>query len=299
MWYNKAESGERMSTRMRQTLYITDALAVGYTVIHRQPFILIFSIGLSVYLWLGSAITLAMPFSYNQSIAAQWIGTLHAVDARTLLVVTNSIPVLAPGLDAVVPPPLALPVMEFAGVVMILNVITLALSSWFLVSLRQIILRERLPWQTMLRRTLNVALRLIIVFVLIGCVIAPIGGLSLLTMLLIPATTTLIYYGWIVLVIAGLIGFGFTPEIITLGDEHSLQALYKSWQFARQRWLAIATFLAICTVIEVGFAQLWRSLATQPGWLAPAIIGNAYIGSGIRAARLQFYRYHAATLSPA
>lgn len=284
---------------MRQTLYITDALTVGYTTIHRQPFILLFPIGLSVYLWLGSAITLALPFSYNQSIAAQWIGTLHAVDARTLLVVTNSIPVLTPGLGAVLPPPHTLPVIEFVGVVMTLNVITLSLSSWFLVSLRQIILRERLPWQAVLRRTLSVALRLSIVFVLIGCVIAPIGGLSLLTMLFMPATTTLIFYGWIVLVITGLIGFGFTPEIITLSDERPLNALCKSWQLARQRWLAIATFLAVCTVIEVGFAQLWRSLATQPGWLAPAIIGNAYIGSGLRAARLQFYRYHAATLSPA
>jgi hypothetical protein len=297
MWYNEQMSGERMSKRMRQPLYVTDALAVGYTAIHRQPFILLFSIGLSVYLWLGRAIGLALPPNDVQGIVAQWLGTLHAIDARTLLLITNMIPFLAPGPAAMLPPPIYLPVAQFVSAVVILNLIALSLSSSFMVLLRQMLLNERPAWKITLIRSLTVAYRLAGLFGIVGGVLGPLLGLSVLIGFYIPATIPFIYNGWILLGIFGLIGFGLTPEIITLHNERPVAALRKSWQLARQRWFAIATFLAVCAVVEVGFAQIWHALATQPGWLALAIIGNAYIGSGLRAARLQFYRAHAATVA--
>ncbi len=286
-----------MSKRMRQPLYVTDALAVGYTAISRQPFILLFSIGLSVYLWLGSAIVLALPPTDVQDIVTQWLGTFHAIDARTLLLITNVIPVLAPGPEATLPPPLYLPVAQFVIAVISLNLIALSLSSGFMVLLRQMILNERSEWKITLVRSLTVAYHLAGFFGIAGGVLGPLFGLSVLIVFYIPAATPFIYNGWILLGIFALVGFGLTPEIIILHNERPVAALRKSWQLARRRWFAIATFLAVCTIVEVGFAQIWRALATQPGWLAPAIIGNAYIGSGLRAARLQFYRAHAATVA--
>ncbi|WP_322496377.1 hypothetical protein [Chloroflexus sp.] len=279
--------------RMRQPFYVIDALAAGYATVHRQPFILLFSIGLSAYLWLGNAITLALPSTSDQSIIAQWIGTLHAIDARTLLVITNLIPLLTPGAEAVTPPPLVLTTGQFGLAVIGLNAVALALSSLFLASLRQL-MRPEWPWlQTTLAHSVAIGIRLAgAVGIALSIVALPLV-LSIVTVLLMPETTPFFFTGWIALSLIGLVIFGFTPEIITFQRYGPLAALRASWHFARQRWFSIATFLAICTVIEFGFANLWRALAMQPGWLAPAIVGNAYIGSGLRAARLQFYRYYA------
>ncbi|OAN40513.1 hypothetical protein A6A03_04155 [Chloroflexus islandicus] len=278
---------------MRQPFYVIDALAAGYATVHRQPFILLFSIGLSAYLWLGSAITLALPSTSDQSIIAQWIGTLHAIDARTLLVITNLIPLLTPGAEAVTPPPLVLATGQFGLAVIGLNAVALALSSVFLASLRQLIRPER-PWlQTTLAHSVAIGIRLAgAVGIALSIVALPLV-LSIVTVSIMPETTLFFFIGWIALSLIGLVIFGFTPEIITLQRYGPLAALQASWHFARRRWFPIATFLAICTVIEFGFANLWRALAMQPGWLAPAIVGNAYIGSGLRAARLQFYQYYA------
>lgn len=277
---------------MRQPFYVIDALAAGYATVHRQPFILLFSIGLSAYLWLGSAITLALPSTSDQSIIAQWLGTLHAIDARTLLVITNLIPLLTPGAEAITPPPLVLSSGQFGLAVMGLNAVALALSSLFLASLRQLMRQER-PWlQTTLAHSVAIGIRLAgAVGIALG-IVAPLLALSIVIVSIIPATTPFFFTGWIAFSLIGLVIFGFTPESITLQRHGPLAALRASWQFARQRWFSIATFLAICTVIEFGFGYLWRAVANQPGWLAPAIVGNAYIGSGIRAARLQFYQYY-------
>ncbi len=278
---------------MRQPFYVIDALAAGYATVHRQPFILLFSIGLSAYLWLGSAITLALPPTSDQSILAQWIGTLHATDARTLLVITNLIPLLTPGAEAVTPPPLVLSSRQFGLAVIGLNAVALALSSLFLALLRQLMHQDR-PWlQTTLAHSVAIGIRLAgAVGIALG-IVAPLLALSIVMVSIMPATTPFLFTGWIALSLIGLVIFGFTPEIITLQQHGPLAALRASWHFARRRWFSIATFLAICTVIEFGFAHLWRALAMQPGWLAPAIVGNAYIGSGLRAARLQFYQYYA------
>lgn len=278
---------------MRQPSYIIDSLAAGYATIHRQPFILLFSIGLSMYLWLGNAITLALPATSDQSIVAQWRGTLHAIDARTLLVVTNLIPLLTPGAEAATPPPLILAPGPFGLAVIGLNAGALALSSAFLAALRQLIRPER-PWlPTTLAYSVAIGRRLAGALGIALSVVTPLLALTIVIISIMPVTAMLFFTGWIALGLIGLVIFGFTPEIITLHQHGPVAALQASWQFARQRWFSIATFLAICTVIEFGFANLWRALAMQPGWLAPAIVGNAYIGSGLRAARLQFYRYYA------
>ncbi|WP_298814621.1 hypothetical protein [Chloroflexus sp.] len=277
---------------MRQPSLI-DILAAGYALIHRQPFILLFSIGLSAYLWLGSPITLLLPDLGAQGIFGQWLGTLHAIDARTLLVVANYIPLLTPGAEITTPPPQALPDGVYLLTVLILNGITLGLSGAFLASLRQLLQREQSRLATMLARSLSISLRLGGVLIIIGSVLAPLAALSILLAILLPTAIPFLYTGWIALGVIGFITFGFTPEVITLHHHGPLAALRASWQFARRRWFSIATFLALCAVIEVGFAHLWRALAAQPGWLAPAIVGNAYIGSGLRAARLQLYLRYA------
>ncbi|WP_298406013.1 hypothetical protein [uncultured Chloroflexus sp.] len=278
---------------MRQPFYVIDALAAGYATVHRQPFILLFSIGLSAYLWLGSAITLALHPASDQSIMAQWLGTLHAIDARTLLVFTNLIPLLTPGAEAITPPPLILSGGQFGLAVIGLNAVALALSSIFLASLRQLMHQER-PWlRTTLAQSVAIGIRLTGAIGIGLGILAPLLALTIAIVSIMPAITPFFFTSWIALGLIGLIIFGFTPEIITLQRHGPLAALRASWQFARQRWFSIATFLAICTVIEFGFGYLWRAMASQPGWLAPAIVGNAYIGSGIRAARLQFYQYHA------
>ncbi len=284
---------------MRQPFHLIDSLANGYTAIYRQPLAILFSIGISAYLWLGSAINLTLPEYSANHLLSQSLGTLHAVDARALLVVTNLIPALTPGANVdTLPPPIFLEARAFVAAVCGLNLAALALSSWFLATLRHVVFRERGSLRSMFRHTTQLTVRLGIVFVIIGGAIAPLLIMSGLLAVAVPTALPLIFTGWIALALIGLVALGFTPEVIAIYRCGPLLAIRRSLHFARQRWLAIATFLAVCAVIEVGFGAIWRALASQPGWLMPALVGHAWISSGLRAARLAFYRSHAATLAP-
>ncbi|WP_287907750.1 hypothetical protein [Chloroflexus sp.] len=280
---------------MRQPVSPIDALTDGFATIHRQPFILLFSIGLSAYVWLGSAITLALPPYTDQGLIGSFLGTLHAIDARTFLVPTNLIPILTPGVETIIPPPLVLSVEQYILALIGLNLVALVVSSVFLASLYRLMLMRPRPvaQPTLFHHSLAIAVRLAGVLGLIGSVVVPLLICSVVIIWLMPTTFSLVYTVWIGLGLVGLVVFGFAPEIIVFHNYGPLMALQASWRFARQRWFSIATFLALCVIIEIGFAGLWRAVAAQPGWLAPAIVGQAYIGSGLRTARLQFYRRYA------
>jgi hypothetical protein len=115
--------------------------------------------------------------------------------------------------------------------------------------------------------------------------------LSGLLMLLSPPV------GVIAVVILQLISFwiwiyiGFAAEAIVIGGQGPLRAIYASFNLVRRNFWSTLGFLAISAfIIPLGLGVVWQALAGSTVGLAIAAIASSYIGCGLVAARMIFYR---------
>ena len=95
---------------------------------------------------------------------------------------------------------------------------------------------------------------------------------------------------------AGWLGAGcsffafFVIEAIILSEVGVLRALWNSANVVRRNlWSSLGLFL-LTTLIGGGLPLLWRRLSGNPLGAILSIMGNSYIGSGLAAASLIFYR---------
>jgi hypothetical protein len=89
----------------------------------------------------------------------------------------------------------------------------------------------------------------------------------------------------------------FTPDAIFMSRVGPIEAMRRSVAVVHAGAWSALTFAVLVTVTLLGMAQVWTALAGQAGWgLALAIVGNAYIVSGLIAASMLFYQERMATL---
>jgi hypothetical protein len=143
----------------------------------------------------------------------------------------------------------------------------------------------RLPWHL-----LNV------LFLMGGLLLLGIGlsiplllGLALLgqvsAMLMSLAIVTLWIGGlWIVLFLY------FTLDAIFLSDVHVIQAVVNSVALVRHNFQVALNLIMLSVIISVGMSYVWSALGDSPGGLLVSIVGNAFVGTGLIAASMVFYR---------
>jgi hypothetical protein len=84
---------------------------------------------------------------------------------------------------------------------------------------------------------------------------------------------------------------GFANEAIVVSGVGPLRALHASFNIVRRNFWGTIGFLALSALIGVGSGMLWLNLAKgSTVGLIVAITGSAYLGSGLLAARMAFYR---------
>ncbi|HEU4326680.1 MAG TPA: hypothetical protein VFS21_26305 [Roseiflexaceae bacterium] len=85
---------------------------------------------------------------------------------------------------------------------------------------------------------------------------------------------------------------GFAPEAIVVSGIGPLRALRASFQIVRQNFFGTLGLLLLSYIIGVGSGVVWLTLQTMfaTTGLLVGIVGSAYIGSGLLAARMAFYR---------
>jgi hypothetical protein len=84
---------------------------------------------------------------------------------------------------------------------------------------------------------------------------------------------------------------GFAREAIVVSGVGPLWALHASFNIVRRNLMGTLGFLALSWLIAVGSGVLWLNLAQRSTiGLIVAIVGSAYLGSGLLAARMAFYR---------
>jgi hypothetical protein len=177
---------------------------------------------------------------------------------------------------------------------LLINAIALPLSAAFLTQLAEAVRDDRAALVVRLRRIGHASLSIL------GYV-ALIGGLGLilglpflfLTALLVevnPALASLA--GSLILIVGFWIGVytGFTREAIVVSGIGPLRAIHASFNIVRQNFWSTLTFLTLSIVITIGAGLIWQALATTTVGLLVSIAASAYIGSGLWAARMAFYR---------
>jgi len=124
-------------------------------------------------------------------------------------------------------------------------------------------------------------------------VLAAIPAALLITVvgLLSPALASLL-----LVILAGLalwaeVYLFFAPDAIFVRRVGPLRAIRDSVVVVRRAFWSALGFIVLTTVILAGMAQVWLLLAGRgPGGMVLAILGNAYVASGLAAAAQVFYR---------
>lgn len=288
---------------------LIDTLGSGYKLLNRRLWVLAIPAALSAYLWLATPITLApaaadvrlaleelaRTLGGNEASREQWAREILAGDVRVALAWLNFVPLLAPGpghfpADTV---QLHSP-LELVGAAAVINLVALLLSSLYLTLLAEVVGGELARPIDSLRRAARVALDMVLYLLTLaglGLILAlPFLAISAILVVTLPSSTLLVLLLWYVALFWAYVYTGFAPEAITLSRAGPLRAIYNSVHIVRRNLGATLGLLLLTFVIVNGLGLIWRRLAETPPGLAVAILGSAYVGSGLAAARLVFYR---------
>ncbi|MBK9943108.1 MAG: hypothetical protein IPP13_15990 [Kouleothrix sp.] len=313
-----------------QNATLIDSISEGYAAINRRPWIILIPVLLNLYLWFGPQLSLgplvtsaidtlkrAQPALADQEDIQLMYDQLLAtggVDLRQQLALLNYVPTLhlyvvgaletAGGLPAIpeVLQPInsqradTIAVSSVGGAlvsILVLNACALVLSAVFLSQVGGAVRRD---WSLVLalRHTPKIGL---VILSALGIVAG--AGLALglpllfLVTLLLYLNQTLGLLALFLLYWVGVwvsIYIGFMREAIVMSGLGPLRAIYASFNVVRRNIWATLGFLLLSLIIRLGSGVIWHSLVNSRVGVIIAIIGSAYIGSGLVAARMAFYR---------
>ncbi|HET9222393.1 MAG TPA: hypothetical protein VFO07_07815 [Roseiflexaceae bacterium] len=319
-----------MTVNKPQTTSLIDTISEGYAAINRRPWLVLLPLLLNLYIWYGTQLSFAPLLtdppamtrlgasSAEQSAAAEQVRRIGGLDMRQPIAWLNFIPTLTMyairstevdclptvvPLVCAVPPPLAperdtIKVYDLGGLilaVLLLNLLALPLSAIFLTQLAAAVRSDRVSLPTSAQRAWRAMLALLgKLGVLLGVGLAlglPFVFLSGMLMLFSPPL------GWFMLGVIGILLFwvsiylGFANEAIVVSGVGPLRALHASFNIVRRNFWGTLGFLALSWLISAGSGVLWLNLSQgSTVGLLVAITGSAYLGSGLLAARMAFYR---------
>ncbi|NNJ11000.1 hypothetical protein EKD04_011720 [Chloroflexales bacterium ZM16-3] len=293
-----------------QSPSLVDTISAGYRALYRRPWVALIPAGVSAYLWLGSPLAMGGSSGSLRAgvhAAAKALGgspqaqqdlanTLLRSDMRLSLAWLNMVPVLAPAGAASLSQSaisLADP-LQLLGAFALINALALLCSSLFLTVLGGAVRDEPFALVPSLQRTLQVAgticlalLAAIGVGLLLGL---PFLAISAIIIATIPAAALPVALAWYIACFWAYVYAGFAPEAILMSRSGPLRALYYSVNIVRRNLMGAIGLLLLSFVIASGLGVVWQRLASSPLGAAAAILGSAYMGSGLSAARLEFYR---------
>jgi hypothetical protein len=104
--------------------------------------------------------------------------------------------------------------------------------------------------------------------------------------------------GYIVAVLSMIYLF-FLVDAIVVSEVGPVRAAISSAQVVANNFWATVGFILLTYMISLGMQVIWKTLSGSPAGVVIAIVGNAYVASGLAAASLLYYKTRAARLRPA
>lgn len=289
-----------MSIAKPRNASLVDTISAGYRALHRRPWVIGIPAALSAYLWLGTPVGLGPLAAELRASLGELGGEREALlegivasDVRLALAWLNFVPVLAPRRSAGEAVALAGP-LQLATALALINLLALLLSSYFLTLLSEAVSGARQAPLASLRRSVAVAgaiVRYLLALAGVGLVLAlPFLAISALVIAALPGATLAVLLGWYIALFWAYVYTGFAPEAILISRAGPLRAIYNSVHIVRRDMAGTLGLLLLSFVIVNGLGVIWQQVAATPAGLAVALLGSAYVGSGLSAARLEFYR---------
>jgi hypothetical protein len=224
--------------------------------------------------------------------------TMYAISSTDADGTPTGLPFVRPVSPQLAPERDTIKVYDLGGAMlafMLLNLLALPLSAIFLTQLASAVRGDRVSLQTSAQRAWRAMLALLgKVGVLIGVGLAlGLPFLFLLLMLMFFSQPLGLFMAGVLVIVLFWVGIylGFANEAIAVSGVGPLRALHTSFNIVRRNFWGTLGFLAVSWLISAGSGVLWLNLAQgSTAGLVVAIVGSAYLGSGLLAARMAFYR---------
>ena len=298
---------------------IVETLTTGFGIVTKRWWLILPPIVLDLYYWLGPSLsitpllrrissTLTLPFDtladYGE-VAGQLGAVLEeAANATDLSTLLSSrilgVPALITGETPALPlsfHPATIEISSpwvFLSAFIALSLVGLLAACFYLGMVAQEVRDSHIDIVYLLRRIPYLWLRLIL-----ASLVIILGG----TLVLLPASIMISVaslFGQGVtslmqsLLVASVLWIGiylyFVPRAILLGDETVLRSFSTSIQLVRSSFWATLGLIILVFIIDNGLYLVWQLLLVNPWGTLVAIIGNAFVGTGLAAATLVFYR---------
>jgi len=324
--------GEMMAGKARAMPGVIESLSEGFAQINRVLWVILFPIGLDILLWRAprlSAAPLASRWlgfigelmaqyggkpaaagagpldAQSLEMARRWVEGSPLYDLLSLLtwnLANASVPTVVPSqrLDPT-------GVVEVDGLLLVfglavaLQLIGLVLGCVYLGLIGQQVRDGQSDVRRLGTKVWRYWLSAVgFIGVVLGVILAISVPLSLIVgvLTLVAPVLAAVIYGAVMVsaVFAGvwmLLYLFFLVDAIVVGDLGPLAAARSSILVVRRHFGASLGLVGLILLISLGMQVIWTALARQPWGLVLAIVGNAYIASGLVAASMLFYRNRA------
>jgi hypothetical protein len=313
VWYHVQLERQILTVAKTQTKGVIETISAGFAVLNRRLLVLLIPVALDVYFWLGAQVSFAPFFRLVRGELSRFAALLNDdpraqeqlvvqmqnADMRSVLALADFIPSLVPQLlesgrivservIAVNSPP------GMIGWFAAINLVALLVSSVFLTLLAAGVRQEHYSLLQYARRSLTAAagiggylLALLGVGVLVGVPLA-LGVLAQAQV--VPVLAMLLLFSGFILAFWLYIYTGFAVEAVVISRVGPLRAIRMSIWVVRHALLSTVALVVLIGVVMGGMSVVLSMLVVNVWGLLLAILGNAYIGSGLAAARMIFFR---------
>jgi len=306
-------------------LSIIDALTAGFNLVMRRLWLIVIPVVLDLFVWLGPKISIARlvrrlePLltpqaslnlsrsdAYNLAMSRDALikmgenFNLFSLLSNTFLGVPNFMAVNASELGTN-QPSLGEVANGWIGLVLVVVLVLLSvvIACLYLELIAQVVRGNHVNLQYLPRRVFSVAGRIImlgfILLLLIAVLILPISiFLTLvafvsqgLAVMLIGLFSLMTFWASIIVMIYL---FYFVDDLL-INETGLLQAVWNSMLMVRRNFWATVGLILLTNVLGGGLMLVWQRLAFAPWGVFIAILGNAFIGTGLVAAIMVFYQH--------
>lgn len=299
--------------RERGATGVIDTLSLGYATVNRHPWIVVIPILLDLFFWLGPRVSLAslvqrildqtpVPTGFSeemlQSYSTLQQSTVQSAQEFNLLSLLST---NFPGLPSLVAGKVgAGPVFELTGAAAAaLVALFVALAGTWLASLYYTAIGGyvrgdgvnvagllKTSWSNWLRLA---SLLLLALFAALLVGVPVLVAVMLALSMVADAASLVVSFLWVAAIWVEFYLF-FVVDAVVISDAGPLRAIRSSFRVVRHNLGASLGLIVLVWLIMLGMPVVWGAMLDNPITAVMAILGNAYVSTGLAAASMIFYR---------
>lgn len=300
---------------------VVDTIGLGFSQLLARPFVVALPVLVDLYLWLGLRVpaeplmvTLAGWVRDRGSLGAETAELLEGLESFNLFELASlRLPVLRlPTLIPLVAEPASLAPDGWNAEIGSLPWWTLPIIGLALLALGFVVggvylylmstvaagQPSAFAWREWLRIARELAVWIFVAALLVTLVNLPLIALQIAFLAAGFGSAPTLLFLMLFPVAWGFIMFFFSAQAIVVDGLTAMESFRSSYQVVRRYLGQTAGFIAAFLLVTSGFPLLWRLLLNQPAGVVIAMIGNAFIASGMVSAAMLFYRDRARLVLP-